>query len=433
VFATSEFSFRRLPAGAPPSFCAERSTLSKESGRHTAVTPQKFLRQYDLQSICPQTIAAARLSPNRSKIAMRVLFRRTVQFGACWLLVASGLFASDAILQYGPLPPELTAVPQNLLGLIHTPEVQRELKLNGKQLADLESVLRQIDAVWWPSRILPVDQQRKVVAEQETVLIESVERQLGESAVHRLRQIELQSQSARILLRPEVAEFLRLDERQTKKINELFSQTDRLASDLKPDDAEKTGQLAAAKQNEPTQALAILTPVQTEKLRSSIGAAFDTTKLVRIYPFAPELIDSGHWTSPASLDFKSLRGKVVLLHFYAFQCHNCVANFRHYKRWDETLNEKGVALLGIQTPETSAEREPEQVISAAKKEGFEFPVLIDGESKNWKAWGNTMWPTVYVIDKRGYIRFWWQGELNWQGATTEKNIETMVDQLLQEP
>ena len=43
-----------------------------------------------------------------------------------------------------------------------------------------------------------------------------------------------------------------------------------------------------------------------------------------------------------------------------------------------------------------------------------------------------MWPTVYVIDKQGYIRFWWQGELNWEGATVDKTIEKLVENLLKE-
>ena len=42
------------------------------------------------------------------------------------------------------------------------------------------------------------------------------------------------------------------------------------------------------------------------------------------------------------------------------------------------------------------------------------------------------WPTVYVIDKNGYVRFWWQGELNWEGATVDKTIEKLVNELLDE-
>jgi hypothetical protein len=43
-----------------------------------------------------------------------------------------------------------------------------------------------------------------------------------------------------------------------------------------------------------------------------------------------------------------------------------------------------------------------------------------------------MWPTVYVIDKRGYLRFWWQGELNWQGATHDQTLHKVIEKLIAE-
>lgn len=349
-----------------------------------------------------------------------------------FLGLSGRLFAKEPSLEYAPLSAELLAVPQNLLALSHTPEVQRELNFDSNELVQWETALRDIDKIWWPARILPGDQQRKIVAELETKLVVGLERIKSRSSVNRLRQIELQSQSARVLVRPEVGKFLWLDDNQKKKLVELFAETDKLGKDVPPSDEKKTIQFATAKQSEPKKALAILQPEQADRLRKALGEPLDTTKVERIYPFAPELIDSQHWTSGTAVNLASMRGKVVVLHFYAFQCHNCVANFGHYKRWDETLKRNGVELIGIQTPETESERDPEKVIGAAKKEGFKFPVLIDVESKNWAAWGNTMWPTVYIIDKKGYIRFWWQGELNWEGATTDKKVEAVIDQLLKE-
>ena len=117
---------------------------------------------------------------------------------------------------------------------------------------------------------------------------------------------------------------------------------------------------------------------------------------------------------------------------YAFQCHNCHANFPIYQRWHERYQDRGVVVIGIQTPETAAEAEPERVRAAAEERGFQFPVLLDLDKRNWNAWSNTMWPTVYVVDQRGYLRHWWQGELNWRGATGDQAIEELVEQLLQE-
>ncbi len=357
-----------------------------------------------------------------------------------WVLSCSMLsrFALGGVptVEYAPLAPELVAVPQNLLNLIHTAEVQKELNISTEALASFEKSLREIDARWWPSRILPATQQRKIVAELEATMMDELTRLLGAKATVRLRQIELQSQSSRMLVRPEVAKFLNIDAKQSKKIEELFAENDRLAGELSSknakEDPEKTKAVIAAKQAEPKKARELLTPAQTERLRIVYGKPFPTTELQRIYPLAPELIDSGYWAGNDRPTLESLRGQVVIVHVYAFQCHNCVANFGHYKRWDETLKKKGVQVVGIQTPETSAEKDPEKVRNAATKEGFRFPVLIDVDHKNWSAWGNTMWPTVYVIDKKGYIRFWWQGELNWQGATVDQKIEQVIDQLLEE-
>jgi len=62
-----------------------------------------------------------------------------------------------------------------------------------------------------------------------------------------------------------------------------------------------------------------------------------------------------------------------------------------------------------------------------------YPILVDLDKKNWNAWGNSMWPTVYLIDKKGYVRSWWQGELNWKGAGGQKIMANRIAELLAEP
>ena len=120
----------------------------------------------------------------------------------------------------------------------------------------------------------------------------------------------------------------------------------------------------------------------------------------------------------------------MILHFYAFECVNCQRNLPIYAEWQRKYADKGVVVIGIQSPETDRERQPEAVITAAKEAGIDYPVQFDGDSATWKAWGNTMWPTVYVIDQQGYLRVWWQGELNWQGAKGDEVISKAVEKLL---
>ena len=61
-----------------------------------------------------------------------------------------------------------------------------------------------------------------------------------------------------------------------------------------------------------------------------------------------------------------------------------------------------------------------------------FPILLDTAKRNWDAWGNSMWPSVYLIDKHGYVRYWWYGELNWQGAEGEKLLRERIEELVAE-
>jgi len=89
-------------------------------------------------------------------------------------------------------------------------------------------------------------------------------------------------------------------------------------------------------------------------------------------------------------------------------------------------------MVGVHTPETAQEREPEKVIAKAKESGFEFPIVVDNEKKNWNAWGNSMWPSVYLIDKQGRLRYWWYGELNWKEAGGQKLMGTKIEELLAE-
>jgi peroxiredoxin len=335
---------------------------------------------------------------------------------------------------YGEDSSKKPIVPQTLLKLIHTPEVQKEL---GFQPEDekLLAVLREIDGPWWRSRNLPEEKQQAIISELEKQLLKELKGLLSEDKIKRLREIEVQSQGSRSLLRGGIAKTVGLSGTQNQEIQKIFLDTDQVARKLveNPNDRSEIEQkLTIARETEQKRLSELLNSAQRTSLSKLIGKPFDTVGLKRVYPLAPELIDSGEWTGGEPTTLADHRGKVVLVHFYAFQCHNCVANFDHYNRWQESLVSRGVTLIGIQTPETSAERNVSLVKAAAREKGFQFPVLIDVSSKNWDAWGNTMWPTVYVVDKNGYIRWLWQGELNWQGATGDKSIEKLVDELLAE-
>ena len=329
-------------------------------------------------------------------------------------------------------------IPHHLLGLVHAPEVHAELKLTQDQANGLELLFKEIDAKWFPARILPPDKQLAVIRELEQDVFDWFKANTTRSQQERLQQLEYYAQGSRSLLRDDIGKRIGLHPTQQSKLAEFAKATDDAQQKLSRSqfgDPEIKALQSTLTENASAERVAmskLVGPEQRQKLTTLLGPSFDPSKLKRIYAMAPEFAGIETWINSNPLTASDLRGKVVLVHFYAFQCHNCHANFAIYQRWHKELTSKGVVVIGIQTPETSSERNPEAVKAAAIDRNLDFPIIIDLQSENWKAWGNTMWPTVYVVDKNGYIRHWWQGELNWKGATADKTIEAVVDDLLTE-
>ena len=148
---------------------------------------------------------------------------------------------------------------------------------------------------------------------------------------------------------------------------------------------------------------------------------------------SPELQESGPWINAEKpLQLSDLHDTVVVLHFYAFGCINCKNNYSVYLDWQERFKDENVVIIGIQTPETKAEHDIDLIRQRAEEAGFTFPILADIGKKNWQAWGNSMWPSVYVLDKQGYIREFWPGELRWEGATGDKYLQRQIEKLMKE-
>jgi thiol-disulfide isomerase/thioredoxin len=147
---------------------------------------------------------------------------------------------------------------------------------------------------------------------------------------------------------------------------------------------------------------------------------------------APEFQGVSKWINSDPLTMSGLRGKVVLVHFWTNGCYNCVNNYPYYKAWQERYAGKDVVIVGVHTPETPGERDVARIKTQAAKYGLEFPIAVDNDGSNWKAWNNRYWPTVYVVDRRGVVRYGWEGELNYKGAAGDKTVRKLVDALLLE-
>jgi peroxiredoxin len=165
----------------------------------------------------------------------------------------------------------------------------------------------------------------------------------------------------------------------------------------------------------------------------TLGGPFDFSTLRGSPARAPEFVEVDEWINSPPLALAGLRGKVVVFHFFAFQCSNCHNNFPWYRQWFDELAGQPVVMIGIHTPETATEEDNDLLKAALAEHDLKFPVAVDKSKRNWAAWHNGIWPSVYLVDKQGRLRFWWYGELNWQGAGAQTLMRKRIDQLLAEP
>ena len=126
-------------------------------------------------------------------------------------------------------------------------------------------------------------------------------------------------------------------------------------------------------------------------------------------PAAPEL--SGRvWINSEPLTLNSLHGRVVLIEFWTFACYNCRNTLPTVKKWDAQYRDKGLTVIGVHTPESDLERNEGDLRREIAALGIKYPVVTDNDYATWKAYEVEAWPTLFLLDKQGRVRWMHVGE-----------------------
>ena len=124
------------------------------------------------------------------------------------------------------------------------------------------------------------------------------------------------------------------------------------------------------------------------------------------------------------IDLASLRGKVVLIDFWAYSCINCQRAIPHVVDWYNRYRDSGFVVIGVHTPEYAFERVAGNVASGAAALHITYPVALDNGYTTWNNYQNLYWPAEYLIDANGAVRHTKFGEGDYDG--TEKLIRQLL-------
>lgn len=140
----------------------------------------------------------------------------------------------------------------------------------------------------------------------------------------------------------------------------------------------------------------------------------------------PSLSGGTGWINGDPVTSESLRGKVVLIDFWTWDCINCQHTLPHVREWANKYQPQGLVVIGVHTPEYPWEKPISSVKNAVNKWQLPYRVVTDNNYQIWNAFGNQYWPAHYFFDAKGQLRYTSFGEGN------DEQQEKVIQQLLKE-
>ena len=162
---------------------------------------------------------------------------------------------------------------------------------------------------------------------------------------------------------------------------------------------------------------------------NSISPANAKVKAYSLPEFTQTSADA--WINSPPLSKSDLKGKVTVMDIWTFACWNCYRSFPWLNSLENKYKSKNFQLVGIHTPEFDHEKNRSAVEAKVKEFKLHHPVMMDNDFAYWQKLNNQYWPTFYLIDKQGQVRYRFIGETH--GNTRKSNaIESAIELLLNE-
>ena len=138
---------------------------------------------------------------------------------------------------------------------------------------------------------------------------------------------------------------------------------------------------------------------------------------------APEFGGIDAWINGGPLTMAGLRGSVVLIDFWTYTCIN---TYPFLKDMQAKYADKGLVIVGVHSPEFEFEKSYENVVAATIKDDLVWTMAQYNDFITWRRYDNRYWPSEFLIDKDGVVRYTHIGE----GAYAETEIA--IQELLAE-
>jgi len=124
-----------------------------------------------------------------------------------------------------------------------------------------------------------------------------------------------------------------------------------------------------------------------------------------------------------NINLKDHQGKVILVNFWATWCPPCVEEIPSLNKLGEFYKDQKFKIISVDFQET-----PETLMEFSKRIPINFPVLLDLDGKVSNQWKIFSFPSSFIIDKKGFIRYSVNQAIEWN----HEDVKYVIDELLNE-
>ncbi len=167
-------------------------------------------------------------------------------------------------------------------------------------------------------------------------------------------------------------------------------------------------------------------PTQEATVQISDWHKSDNTLVSKDYGPAPEFNNKVWLNTDKPMKIADQKGKVVLIEFWTFECINCQHTLGAMKDFYAKYHDSGLTVMTDHFPEFSYEADVNNVKDFLTQNDIQYPVAIDNDGATWNAYSQRYWPTMYLVDKRGEIRYVAIGEHDY--SQTEAAIKALLSE-----